>query len=109
MLEPLRQITTAQSSGMALGLVQAVRGDVSNDEAGELIAGYVREMLEARSVGELTVGDVITLTKSMAAVWSSTAALAARLADPSVTKLMIERGPDEVIQRVALRLAGGQG
>ena len=105
---PIKQVTSAQTAEMSMGLLQAVRSDVSNAEAGDLIASYVQEMLEGRPLDQLTLRDVITLTQSMAKVWTFQAGLAARLADPEVTEALVRYGPDEMIRRVALRVAGGR-
>jgi hypothetical protein len=105
---PIKQITRAQAAEMSMGLLQAVRADVADAQAGDLIASYVQEMLEGRPLDQLTLGDVITLTQSMAKVWTFQAGLAARLADPEVTAALTKVGPDEMIRRVALRVAGGR-
>ena len=103
--QPIKLIDKAQTEAMCIGLVQSALADITPRHHAELMAGYVTEMLEGRQLAQLSVPELVTLTQSMAALWTYMSELAALLTDQEVAAAVLVHGGQEIVTQLAMRIA----
>lgn len=106
MTAALRPVSDADAGRMALSLVQAMRARLSQDELNTLVWQHLDELLDGRREFA-TAADGAAFLRSVIAVWTHTAGIAACFVDRPdwLTQDIAENGPDAALQRLGLAMA----